>query len=219
MINDFIREAFDIESEDFKKMWEILRKAEFAEKEDGKELHHIVPVTFFAQMAIASLDNPYLGGIGETEIGKAIRSSAGHYCNEQWNLVYLSEDDHNSVHALMQKCAAEGWNPPSKGASVDVDEITIPKPSGNVFRSWKFDRDINLVAKRNPNAKFILHADKTATIVAGNTIKQATNNVKRNELVSELGLIPGCVLSSNLHVSSIACALSIVLAMQEISMN
>lgn len=211
MINDFIREAFDIESDDFKKMWEILRKAEFAEKEEGKELHHIVPVTFFAQMAIASLDNPYLGGIGEAEIGKAIRSSVGHYCNEQWNVVYLSPEDHNAVHALMQKCAADGWNPPSKGASVDVDEITIPKPAGDVFRSWKFDRDIHLVAKRNLNAKFILHADKTATIKAGNTIKHATTNVKHNEIISELGLIPGSVLESDLHVSSIACALDVVL--------
>lgn len=35
--------------------------------------------------------------------------------------------------------------------------------------------------------------------------------LKRNELVSELGLIPGSILTSDLHVNSIACALDVVL--------
>jgi len=210
MINDFIREAFDIESNAFKKMWGIIREAEFETDGNGKELHHIVPVTFFAQKAIASLNNPYLGGIGETEICRAIRNSDSHYCNESWNVVYLSAEDHNKVHALMQECAADDWITPHKGASIDTNDI-VAKKDGDFFRNWKFDHDINLVAKSNPNAKFILHADKTATIKAGNTIKSARTNSKHNKIIQSKGLMPGNVVKSDLHVSCLALALDAVL--------
>ena len=211
MINDFVREAFDIECVAFKKMWDIIRAAEFDIDGEGKELHHIVPVTFFAQKAIASLENPYLGGIGESEISRAIRNSDSHYCNESWNVVYLSAEDHNKVHALMQECATDDWIAPSKGASIDVSEIVARKKDGDFFRNWKFDHDINLVAKSNPSAKFILHADKTATIKAGNTIKMARTNSKHNQFIQSKGLMPGNVVASDLHVSCLALALDSVL--------
>lgn len=211
MINDFIREAFDIESDAFKKMWKIIRDAEFELDGDGKELHHIVPVTFFAQKAIASLDNPYLGGIGESELCRAIRSSDDHYCNESWNVVYLSADDHNTVHALMQECAIGEWIAPFKGATVDIKAIVARKSDGDFFRNWKFDHDIELVVKSNPRAKFILHADKTATIKAGNIIKQARTNPKHNVFIQSKGLKPGDIVQTDLRVSCLALALDAVL--------
>lgn len=91
----------------------------FRKKFEGSELHHIVPATYFAQN---DEERPSWASISDQ--GKLICNSDSHPANQEWNLVYLTKDEHNKVHELMSKMSGEDWKAPVKGTcSMEVGKI------------------------------------------------------------------------------------------------
>lgn len=112
MITEYMEDAFDTELPEFEEMTKIIGPAMFRKKFEGAELHHIVPVTYFAQN---DEDRPTWATIANW--GSLIRNSPEHPANQEWNLVYLTKDEHNRVHELMAKINGEEWKAPSKGCN------------------------------------------------------------------------------------------------------
>lgn len=127
MINEYMELAFDTNSNAFTEMVAIIGPAMFRKKFEGSELHHIVPVTYFAQN---DEERPSWASISDW--GKLIRNSDSHPANQEWNLVYLTKDEHNKVHELISKMSGEDWKAPSKGNSTgETGKIYTPK-----FPKW-----------------------------------------------------------------------------------
>ena len=117
MLNNEIYKAFDTNTESFKEMMDIINAHIF--DEDGEELHHIVPITWFAQN---DAERPNWAKVSNW--ADLIRSSDDHPANHPSNKVYLSKADHDKVHELMQKCALPGWKVPAKAKNGSWPKIT-----------------------------------------------------------------------------------------------
>ena len=138
MVSEYMELCFNTETDAFKNMIAILALAMFREKMNDYELHHIVPITWFAQN---DEERPAWASVHDW--GKLIRNSTEHPANSAINLVYLTADEHNEVHELMKQCwASEDTLAPSKGCGkfqridVDTDEVLQEYDSVKNAMNW-----------------------------------------------------------------------------------
>ena len=127
MINNEMKSAFDTNSAEFKAMMDIIKSRFFEEKRTGDELHHIVPVTWYAQNDAVRPD-----WADVTDWADLIRNSDKHPANLPANLVYLSKKEHEEVHRLMGLCSWDNWTAPSKGRYEPINKVAMLDNDKNV---------------------------------------------------------------------------------------
>lgn len=103
--------------------------------------HHIIPVQWYVKQEIASMSTEaYKTSVRifgseqalKDHIEESIRSGKyrtknGFNPDDDCNIVYLSDDNHNLAHSLICACASDDWEPTRKGTQMyptETEEIT-----------------------------------------------------------------------------------------------